>query len=212
MAYDEKYNLNDGDKFFLFSEFPYDYKVFPLPILKGIDLTWRPSEHELYQIDNEDRLYPYRYILPMINCGINPPNACIRISSNIRNQDELFFQTILALRLVKHLRIGFSGSFIHTKNKPCDSLHLHWLSTKINVGDHNETYTAEDFKVAVEILKKIRKFKNKPKLYSRISLAIDSFSQIAVSGATSYSMVYQELFSCLGILFGSEHNAEKLVK
>ncbi len=206
--------LNEGDKLFLFSDFPYDYEIFPLKITDGVDLIRRPTEHELYQIDNEDRYHPYRYVLPMINYGSNPPQRCIRISSNIRNQDALFFQIILALRLVKPIKIGFSGSFIYTKSDTCKLPVLYWLFTRINVGDkhHNEKYTAEDFKLATKILKKIRGFKNKPHLYSRISMAIDSFGQATTWGTTSYSMAYQELFTCLGILFASEHKAEELGK
>jgi len=32
MVNDLKSNLNDKDKLFLFSEFPYDYKIFPFSI------------------------------------------------------------------------------------------------------------------------------------------------------------------------------------
>jgi hypothetical protein len=203
----KKQILKDGDKFFLFSEFPYNYEIFPLSIIKGVSLTRRPSEHELYSLDNEYKMYPYRYILPMINLNIPAPQACFKISSNIHDQDELFSQFVIALYLVKSLRIGFSGSFIYTINEPCCLPELHHLNTTINSGN-NEKYTADDIKEAVKIFKRIRKLKRNPRIYCRMVMAISSLEQIIWT--KSYSMVYQELFACLGILFAAEPDGENL--
>lgn len=207
-------SLNEGDKIFLFSEFSYDFKTLPLQIVEGVDLIYTPSEYELYSLDNNDK--PFRYVNPLLNipaCGIK--KCCIRISSKIKNQDEIFWQIILAFRLIKPLFIGISGSFKYTENDKCSEPSLYWIFSRINSASlqngiqKDEVYSAEDFKIVAKILKQIRV---SIKHFKRLKLAIASFTQITSGQSISYSMLYHELFACLEALFGSPYSGYFLSK
>jgi hypothetical protein len=203
--------LEEGDKIFLFSHFSYDYEVLPFTIIDGADFIIRPSEQDLYNINDRDK--PYRYALPLLNLSIGIPHVCIRISSKHSKQDELFGDIILALRLLRPLNIGISGSFSYHKEQPCADPALNPLITMINTSSlhkglvSNDCYTSDDFKAIAKLLKKIRGFRKK---FRRLKTALNSFGHVTIGVSKSYSMMYQELFACLGMLFGSEHKAKNL--
>jgi hypothetical protein len=165
----------------------------------------------LYNID--DRNKPYRYVLPLLNIRIGVPSACIRISSKYQKQEELFGDIILALRLLRPLTIEISGAFHYQKEDHCANPSLYTLITMINIENfhgHNACdlcYTADDFKSVARLLKKFRGHKKK---FKRLKLALNSFGQVTIGASRTYSMMYQELFACLGALFGSEHEADRL--
>lgn len=211
--------LNDGDTFFLFAHFPYDYSdSLPLQIIKGVDLVSRPVEWELVDAVSSagDKYRPYCYVLPLQSLPVGSPLACIRISSNIPDPHAMFWQVILALRLIKPLQIGVSGAFTYTSNISMQHPGLYWIFTPLNCSnvcnslDPNNCYTGEDFIIAAQLLKEFQRINSQAQSLSRMALALDSFGQVTIGRSTSYSMIYLGLFASLESLFYSVAKAERL--
>jgi hypothetical protein len=209
--------LQDGDKIFLFTAFSYDYSMLPLNIMEGVDLIKRPEEDDLYSVS--DVIRPYCYALPALSVNMPVPHVCIRISSKYSNQDEIFWDLILALRLLKPLHIGVSGSFIYSAVDKCANPALYNLFSVLNAEDiykisrpeatHRPSYQymSADFKIVAQLLKKIRSLRCKPSKNKRLLNALHSFGSITRGQGTTYSIIFDELFKVLGSLFASAKSA-----
>jgi hypothetical protein len=203
-----------SDRLFVFSQFPYDYAHFPLEITAGISLVQRPG----HGVISEESLALYRYALPELNIpGVGCPNACIRISSQVKNQNKAFWLFLFSLRLVRPLQIGVSGSFLVMQNHITDPA-LYRISARINLGSPGpsptnlEIYQLNDIKNAAKIYKKLCQIlqKSNKKRYRRIINAINDFSAITTGQISLYSIIYSSLFSVLDGLFGSPAKGKQL--
>jgi len=206
MSVIENVKLNNGDKVFLFFTFPYSFEKLPLEMIKGVELICLPNRGFLDKDDQE----AYSYALPPISLsGFGVPQTSIRITSEHKNQRELFWQTIFAIRLIKSLKIGTSGYLTYKHNNSIaidDPCGLIWRYTVINCS--SDKYVNDDFKNAGELLKKIITLK-KTKDCNRFINALNIFSEVANGNSTSYGMNFLSLFNCLEGLFISKSDSSK---
>ncbi|TET36750.1 hypothetical protein E3J61_00310 [Candidatus Dependentiae bacterium] len=211
----ESSELMVGDRVFLFK---YQHwgglgvpDALPFTIAKGIQLILCPEKYW----NNDDALNSYRFIFPEANFNERPFNLSVCISQKVENQDEVFSDFILALRLVKPLPIHVSGAFTYQGKNRFDNPVLWWRQTIINTGFPRKTgridqYNEDDFKKARNIYGRIQELKKHPRKYRRLLWAIIWFQEVTLGVSTSYSMLYQDLFVSLEGFFGSPGKATKL--
>ncbi len=194
---------------FLFTHFPYDYAEFPLEITKGISLVQRPGKEGL----SEEELACCRYALPELNFNAtNCPNACIRISPEMKSQTQTFWLFVFALRLVKPLSIGVSGACFE------DNGHIHDPSiyrfvSKINCGSSGSTadrYSKEDIQKAAKIYQRLCWILKNKRKFRRVDHAISEFNAVTTGQVSLYSFVLGALFDVLEALFASPADGKYL--
>ena len=206
-----------GDRVFLFK---YHHlgglgvpDALPFTIAKGIQLILCPEEYW----NNDDALNSYRFIFPEANFNERPFNLSVCISQEVEDQDKAFCDFILALRLVKPLPIHVSGSFTYQGDNRFENPVLWWRQTIINSGFPRKTgridqYNEDYFKKAKDLYGRIQELRKHPCKYRRLLWAIIWFQEVTLGVSTSYSHLYQGLFTSLEAFFGSPGNAKKLGK
>jgi hypothetical protein len=216
-------SLKQGDKIFLFYDFPIAdelYEKLPLTITSGIQLIKSPSlDNASGSDDIKENLALAGYVYP--GYGLRGTKLCpvsIKIDANIHVSNEkmdlLFWSTILAFIITKPLFIHVIGFYIHGENGfhkgQCNRIDLRSnISLDVLAQDNQENlqYATENLAQVINLLPQIYNLLDSPDKHPRAYYNLVTFLAVAITEKLYLeSTAFSRLFTVLDSFSGNTNN------